>query len=246
LVDAATVQASWSDRIDVEAPMLDNKDYEPFVILCCCVGSQAYGLANESSDTDRRGVFLPPARLHWSLDGAPERLMGENGQDQFWELRAFLLLALKATPTVLECLYTPLVELATPLARELLDMHSIFLSRLAYSSYKRYATGQAERLGNDVRKKGEPKWKSAMHLLRFLLAGTTVLREGRVPVRVEAHRDRLLAVRNGEVTWKEYQRWRQELMADFEKAGRETTLPDLPDRERAEAFLLRARRSMVE
>ncbi|MEZ4727824.1 MAG: nucleotidyltransferase domain-containing protein [Caldilineaceae bacterium] len=42
------------------------------------VGSRAYGLAHEESDTDRRGVYLPPADLHWSLYGVPEQL--ENVQ----------------------------------------------------------------------------------------------------------------------------------------------------------------------
>ena len=37
------------------------------VILRCVVGSRAYGLEGEESDTDRRGVYLPPAQLHWSL-----------------------------------------------------------------------------------------------------------------------------------------------------------------------------------
>jgi hypothetical protein len=38
--------------------------------------------------------------------------------------------ALKANPNVLECLYSPLVEAATPLAEELLALRGIFLSRL--------------------------------------------------------------------------------------------------------------------
>ena len=43
-----------------------------FVILRSVVGSRAYGLATADSDTDRRGVYLPPAELHWSLYGVPE------------------------------------------------------------------------------------------------------------------------------------------------------------------------------
>jgi predicted nucleotidyltransferase len=47
-------------------------------------------------------------------------------------------MALKANPNVLECLYSPLVEMATPLAQELLAMRSIFLSRLVYQTYNGY------------------------------------------------------------------------------------------------------------
>src|SRR5215213_6564950 len=111
--------------------MTDDKQYEPFIIFRCVVGSRAYGLAGEGSDTDRRGVFLPPASLHWSLEGVPDRLTDPETQDCFWELKLFLLLALKATPVVLECLHTPRVENATPLAHELIAVRDCFLSKLA-------------------------------------------------------------------------------------------------------------------
>src|SRR5687768_7516501 len=131
--------------------MSDTETYEPFVILRCVVGSRAYGLDREESDTDRRGVFLPPAELHWSLGGVPDRVAGPDGQDCYWELKAFLLLALEATPNVLEVLYTPLVEHASPLGRELVQMRSCFLSKLAYRSYGGYAESQGKKLGQDLR-----------------------------------------------------------------------------------------------
>src|SRR5262245_30263323 len=74
--------------------MPDTNSFEPFIILRCVVGSRAYGLDGEGSDTDRRGVYLPPASRHWSLAGVPDRLAaGPGGQDCYWELRPFLLLA---------------------------------------------------------------------------------------------------------------------------------------------------------
>src|SRR3954447_16854458 len=108
--------------------MPDDMLYEQYIILRSVVGSRAYGLAGEGSDTDRRGVYLPPASLHWSLDGVPDRLTDPETRDCYWELKPFLLLALKATPIVLECLHTPLVEHATPLALELLALRGCFLS----------------------------------------------------------------------------------------------------------------------
>src|SRR5579863_7245022 len=99
------------------------------VIYRCVIGSRAYGLADEDSDTDYRGIFLPPAELQWSLYGVPDQLECHDTQEHCWELQRFLVLALKANPNVLECLYTPLVEKKTPLAGELLEMRSSFLSR---------------------------------------------------------------------------------------------------------------------
>jgi predicted nucleotidyltransferase len=34
------------------------------VIYRCVIGSRAYGLATDESDTDRRGCYLPPAKHH--------------------------------------------------------------------------------------------------------------------------------------------------------------------------------------
>ncbi len=79
-----------------------------YVIFRCVVGSQAYGLSHDESDVDRRGIYLPPAELHWSLYGVPEQLERLATEEVYWELQKFLVLALKANPNVLECLYTPL------------------------------------------------------------------------------------------------------------------------------------------
>jgi len=85
-----------------------------------------------------------------------------------------------------------------------------------------------------------------MHLIRLLLAGTEALRAGAVPVRVGEHRERLLAIRRGEAPWAEVDAWRLELHRAFDEAFAATRLPERPDYARANAFLIRARRSMVE
>src|SRR5215210_7855043 len=58
--------AAAADRIERE--LWDH------VIYRCVIGSQAYGLAGEASDIDRRGFYLPPAELPWPLFGVPEQL----------------------------------------------------------------------------------------------------------------------------------------------------------------------------
>jgi uncharacterized protein len=42
-----------------------------------------------------------------------------------------------------------------------------------------------------------------MHLLRLLVSSDGTLREGRIPVRVNAERGRLLAVKRSELSWDE-------------------------------------------
>jgi hypothetical protein len=79
-----------------------------------------------------------------------------------------------------------------------------------------------------------------------LMTGAATLRTGDVPVRVEGHRDRLLAVTRGELPWPEVDAWRQDLHRDFERALSETKLPERPDYEAANCFLIKARREAAE
>jgi uncharacterized protein len=217
----------------------------PYIIYRCVIGSRAYGLDGLDSDTDRRGCYLPPADLHWSLQGVPEQLEDEANQECYWELEKFLDLALRANPNVLECLYTPLVEHASPLARELLDMRDRFLSRLAYERFNGYVLSQFRKLEQDVRNRGAIRWKHVMHMIRMLLSGVTLLREGTLIIDAGPHRDRLLAIRAGALAWEEVETWRQELHRELDEAHRRTPLPPEPDYRAANAFLIRARRSAV-
>ncbi|HEX8248127.1 MAG TPA: nucleotidyltransferase domain-containing protein [Pyrinomonadaceae bacterium] len=224
---------------------LENFALYDFVIYRCVVGSRAFGLDTEASDTDRRGIYLPPADVHWSMFGVPEQLENRENEECYWELRKFLILALKANPNILECLYTPLVEYASELARELLSMRGAFLSKLVYQTYNGYVMSQFKKLEQDLRATGEIRRKHAMHLIRLLLQGIEILREADLTVRVEENREKLLAIKRGDVEWREVNNWRLRLHKDFENALAATRLPERPDYERANEFLIKARRSMV-
>jgi predicted nucleotidyltransferase len=216
------------------------------VIYRCIVGSRAYGLDSEQSDTDRRGIYLPPGILHWSLYGIPEQLENQENQECYWELQKFLILALKANPNVLECLYTPLVETASPVAQKLLEIRETFLSQLVYQTYNSYVLSQFKKMEQDLRNTGGIRWKHAMHLIRLLLSGITVLKEGFVPVRVQDYRSQLLSIRNQEISWDEVNHWRLSLHAEFDRAFAATKLPERPNYEKANLFLIEARKGAAE
>jgi predicted nucleotidyltransferase len=220
-------------------------DLQQHVIYRCVVGSRAYGLDDDESDTDRRGVYLPPAELHWSLYGVPEQLENPATEEVYWEAQKFVTLALKANPNILECLYTPLVEHATPLAKELLAMRASFLSKMVYQTYNGYVMSQFKKLSADLRNQGEVKWKHVMHLLRLLLAGIATLEHGVVPVHVGEQREKLLSIKRGEVPFAECETWRRELHQRFDAAFETTALPDKPNYAAANAWLLKARRSAM-
>src|SRR5205823_13281922 len=121
-------------------------DLESFIIYRCVVGSRAYGLDNDDSDTDRRGVYLAPADLQWSLFGAPEQFEDNATQSCYWELQKFLTMALKANPNILECLYSPMVEKITPLGEELVAARRGFLSQMIFQTFNGYAMSQFKKI----------------------------------------------------------------------------------------------------
>ncbi|WP_138906419.1 nucleotidyltransferase domain-containing protein [Streptomyces chryseus] len=212
-------------------------------VYSCVMGSRAFGLATEGSDTDRRGVFVAPTPLFWRFEKPPTHVEGP-AQEQFsWEVERFCHLALVANPNVLECLHSPLVEHADATGRELLDLRGAFLSRRAHLTFARYASGQRKKLEADVRQHGAPRWKHAMHLLRLLASSRDLLRTGELVIDVGADRERLLAVKRGEVSWREVERRMEGLAAETDAAAARSPLPAEPDRARVEDFLLRTRRA---
>lgn len=241
--DQLTRLADFKERQirDPNQALMSSGLYER-IIFRCVIGSRAYGLEDDQSDTDRRGIYLPPADLHWSLYGVPDQLENDETQEVYWELQKFVVLALKANPNILECLYSPLVESTTPLAEELLEMKDAFLSKLVFQTYSGYVASQFKKMQTDVRNQGRVKWKHVMHLVRLLLSGTHVLTEGMVCVDVGDHREALLRIKRGEMSFHDADAWRKELQIQFEYAFQETSLPDRPDYERVNSFLIRARR----
>ncbi|MFE5723575.1 DNA polymerase beta superfamily protein [Streptomyces erythrochromogenes] len=209
----------------------------------CVMGSRAFGLATETSDTDRRGVYLAPTPLFWRFEKPPTHVEGPREEEFSWELERFCELALRANPNILECLHSPVVEHVSPVGAELLSLRGAFLSRRAHTSFGRYAASQHGKLVADVRVHGAPRWKHAMHLLRLLLSCRDLLRTGLLSIDAGPYRDRLLAVRRGELGWDEVDAWMTRLQEETEKALAGTPLPEEPDRARVEDFLVRTRRA---
>ncbi|MGW6745786.1 nucleotidyltransferase domain-containing protein [Streptomyces sp. NPDC055025] len=212
-------------------------------VYSCVMGSRAFGLATEDSDTDRRGVFVAPAALYWRFEKPPAHVEGPAPEQFSWELERFCALALRTNPNVLECLHSPLVERLDDTGRELLSLRGAFLSRHAHETFVRYAAGQRRKLDADVRLHGAPRWKHAMHLLRLLASCRDLLRTGTLSIDVGADREALLAVRRGEVPWPEVERRMTRLTDEADRAAGRSPLPPEPDHARVEDFLIRTRRA---
>src|SRR5262245_52373538 len=108
-VDGVTMRLKFGElairRREVEGELATpGADLRQWVIYRVAVGSRAFGLATETSDEDRRGVYLPPAEITWSLTKPPEQLeyAAEAVEEVDWEIEKFVRLALQANPNLLE------------------------------------------------------------------------------------------------------------------------------------------------
>ncbi|MER5304945.1 nucleotidyltransferase domain-containing protein [Streptomyces lasiicapitis] len=230
------------DTLDPQGAPRPHDLVRDHTIYACVMGSRAFGLATDDSDTDRRGVFLAPTPLFWRFEKPPTHVDGPADEQFSWELERFCELALRANPNILECLHSPLVEHATDTGRELLALRAAFLSRQAHETFAGYSFSQRKKLDQDVRAYGVPRWKHAMHLLRLLTSCRDLLRTGELTIDVGDQREPLLAVKRGEVSWAEVESWMARLAAEAETAAARSPLPPEPDRRRVEDFLFRVRR----
>src|SRR3954462_4980421 len=95
-------------------------------------------------------------------------------------------------------------------------------------------------------KTGKYKAKHAMHLIRLLYSGIEALRSGQIRIDVGEHRDELLAVKTGALSFDQARDRALALDREFQEAYRWTPLPEQPDYRRVDAFLVWARRRMVD
>jgi uncharacterized protein len=61
----------------------------------------------------------------------------------------------------------------------------------------------------------------------------------------ETHRDRPLAGKRGQVPWPAVDAWRKEILGDFELALADTRFPERPSYEKANEFVIKARRQQT-
>lgn len=123
----------------------------PCVVLETTVGSRAWGLATEGSDTDIRGVFATPLSWTQGLVAPPEDLVNEDGSHTFWAVAKCIKQALRADPNTLEALFVKNARATDEIGQWLLDERDAFVSAEIYGSFGRYATSQLDKLSQNIR-----------------------------------------------------------------------------------------------
>jgi len=134
-------QARYAARRDRDWTAL-----HPCVVLEAIVGSRAWGLANENSDTDRRGVFVPPFLWTTGLVPAPEEIGSIDATCTYWSTHKFIQQALRADPNTLETLFVGEVQTIDVMGQWILDARQAFVSANIYGSFGRYALSQLKKM----------------------------------------------------------------------------------------------------
>jgi hypothetical protein len=123
---------------------------KPCTVLDTLVGSRAWGVADEGSDEDRRGVFVLPMPWTTGLVDPPLDLVSIDGSHTYWEIGKAIRQALRADPNTLEMLFADPV-VVDPIGEALVAMRTGFLSHEIYGAFGRYALSQLDRLEHNQR-----------------------------------------------------------------------------------------------
>ncbi|MBA3825380.1 MAG: nucleotidyltransferase domain-containing protein [Ktedonobacterales bacterium] len=239
-------------ELDMLAP--DYVNWTDYVFYRVRVGARAYGLDDADTEEDAiRGVYLPPATLHWSLYKPLEQIelqrpsptSGAPIEEVYWEVEKFVRLGLAANPAVLEALYTPAVMATSDLGRDLRSIRDAFPSKLLFTTFTGYVMSQFRKMMR-ARDRGElPQPRHTMHLVRLLLSGLSAARTGEMDVTAQEHATELVAIRTGRMSFEETYNWATTLQRQFEALMTHSPLPDLPDYATANDFLVRVRSQSV-
>lgn len=215
------------------------------IVLEGIVGSKAYGLDTEHSDTDVKGIYVVPTDQALSLTwtSAHTTKVHTDPDWAYHEVQQFLNLAKDCNPTIIELLFLEDYTQLTEVGKLLVNNRSLFLSQMARKRYGGYAKSQAKQLATNKGRYGNGRGnrfeKHTRHCFRLLYQGQELLETGNVTVRVTPEvREELFAI--GKLT-------PSEVITLFEKRFKEfdtyeSILPEKPDYEAINELLLAIRK----
>jgi hypothetical protein len=237
-------------------------EVESWTILRTEVGSTVHGIGLDGQeDRDEMGICIEPPeqviglrdfrqKVHRTQpDGVPS---GPGDLDLvIYSLRKYCRLALSGNPTVLLPLFTTgkAIVKRTLSGIALQALAPAFYSRRAGWAFYHYLEAQSDRLqgkrgGMGVNRRelvarlGYDS-KFAGHAVRLGHQGIDYMQTGRIPVPMPEHqRDRILAIRRGEVPLREIIQEIEELKHVLVDEMSAPAIPEKPDSERVEKFLV--------
>jgi predicted nucleotidyltransferase len=231
------------------------------------VGSAAYGLLTQKSDTDVLGFCIPPIEVTFPhlLGEVPGfdkynnqftsyvaqkvdtsvSFFSSNADLTIFSIVKFFSLLLKSSPTVLRSLYTPYycVEYTTKIGNLVRSSFDKFLSKNIYYSYMGYAENEAKKLNNIPNTEPEHtragyNTKAAVHAAALLMELQQLLTEHAVDI--GKFSSILDEIRQGYWGESVYRSFLQNLFeqTEFLFNIKDIPLPNIPDKEEMRIILL--------
>ena len=145
---------------------LDQATDKENLLLEAVSGSNAYGLATETSDLDIRGIFMLPKRRLYGLKYT-KQVNDKKNDIVYYELRRFFDLALENNPNILELLAIPddCLRYRHPIIEQLKP--EFFLSKNCRNTFMGYATQQISKAHGMKKKIVNPMDKKRKSVLAF-------------------------------------------------------------------------------
>ena len=245
--------------------IFDNKDIRGRIDILCLGGSHAYGTNTEDSDVDIRGVAHNSANNILLMKDF-EHFRADSIDTTIYSLDKILPLLLNCNPNTIEilgCLPRHYMQLSE-IGRELLSLKDSFLSKRCINSFGGYARSQLHELNNlttktsaelDIRNRKAIEHKKLgkhmMHLVRLYLMVFDILEDGQINTYRNKDRDFLMDIRNGkylddnQMPTKAFTDIVNELDVKFKILSEKTSLPDNPDIERINKFLMEVNKHTI-
>ena len=182
---------------------MSDQFWETNLILRVLAGSRSHGLATSTSDTDTRGVCIPPARYLLGLSSF-EQHEDAKGDHVVYALSKFVRLAVAGNPNIIESLFVDDEDVlhVTAAGRRLRDARDVFLTRTVGERFVRYAMDQLQRIQRHYRwLKHPPSSKPRQEDWGGVQEGS----RWRFP-----HTDAERGYRGALKEWQQFERWRAE------------------------------------
>lgn len=206
-------------RMKIEIP--DNLNWlENRTILLTKAGSHIYGTNTKDSDTDYKGICIPPEEYYLGLKSINEynKAGGKNFGERntkndiditITHINKFVIQAIQGIPNNIDILFCRDEDIIymDEFGKELREIRDEFLSKEVFKKFSGYALSQKHKLETkrnhgtgrkELVKQYSYDTKFAMHSLRLIFGATEILRDHTYHAyRSESERKFLLDIRSG-------------------------------------------------
>jgi predicted nucleotidyltransferase len=209
-----------------------------------------YGTADENSDTDIRGIWLPSIDQSLSMKELKDIKYVYGEEDVLiFPLQKFFKLALKCNPSVFEWMFVPknCIIIDTPASDVLVKSRGMFLSQEIYHRFKGYAWSEfssitklsgptGEKRKQQILKYGYSP-KNGMNCIRLIEQAIELLTEQTIHF-PRPNAEELLGIKHGEWPYQKVVQKFNNLLEKLEEAKEKTTLPEKADFDYINEFMV--------